>query len=53
MAATIFHLVAAPEWEQVGELYEPDSLATEGFIHCSAAVQVPRVAAARAPRAAR
>ena len=46
MAARIFHLVTAKEWEQVGELYAPGSLATEGFIHCSAAGQVPRVAAA-------
>ncbi len=46
MATVIYHLVAAGEWQQAGEVYAPASLATEGFIHCSTAGQVPRVAAA-------
>jgi uncharacterized protein (DUF952 family) len=38
----IFHIVAAPDWEQArrrGE-YRPPSLAAEGFIHFSYAGQV-------------
>jgi uncharacterized protein (DUF952 family) len=46
MAAAIFHIVPARDWEQAAEPFAPASLETEGFIHCSAAEQVPRVAAA-------
>lgn len=33
----IFHLVTAPRWEKalIEGRYRPDSLKTEGFIHCS------------------
>ena len=46
MDTAIFHIVPARDWEQAAEPYAPASLETEGFIHCSAAEQVPRVAAA-------
>ena len=45
MDAAIFHIVPAGDWEQAAEPYAPASLVTEGFIHASAAAQVPRVAA--------
>jgi uncharacterized protein (DUF952 family) len=38
---TIYHLVLRRVWEQnADEPYQTDSLATEGFIHCSFAQQV-------------
>lgn len=41
----IYHLVAGPVWERAGsEPYRPESLASEGFIHCSYEDQVARVA---------
>jgi uncharacterized protein (DUF952 family) len=41
----IYHLVAASDWQQPGDgPYRPASLATEGFVHCSYADQVERVA---------
>ncbi len=46
MDAAIFHIVPARDWEQAAEPYAPASLETDGFIHCSAGEQVPRVAAA-------
>ena len=38
----IFHITTAILWEQAvnNEVYEPDSLKNEGFIHCSSRVQV-------------
>jgi uncharacterized protein (DUF952 family) len=36
----IYHLVAPQVWEQVTQKYRADSLAREGFIHCSYAEQV-------------
>jgi uncharacterized protein (DUF952 family) len=42
----IFHITARSQWQQaqqVGE-YRADSLATEGFIHCSQATQLVWVA---------
>lgn len=39
---SVFHLTTAPEWaaaQGAGEL-RPPSLATEGFVHCSTAVQL-------------
>jgi uncharacterized protein (DUF952 family) len=37
----VYHLVACSAWEAcVGPTYSAPSLATEGFIHCSAAEQV-------------
>ena len=41
----IYHLVPPDVWEQTGVgPYRADSLATEGFIHCSYGEQVGRVA---------
>ena len=41
----IYHLVPRPVWEKAaGAAYEADSLAAEGFIHCSHAGQVARSA---------
>lgn len=39
----IFHLAALDEWEGDG-VYEPESMTTEGFIHCSTASQLLDVA---------
>lgn len=39
----IFHLAARDEWVDA-ESYRPDSLAEEGFIHCSTAGQLVGVA---------
>jgi len=44
--ATVFHIVAAPDWRAacaVGS-YEPPSLAEQGFVHFSHAHQVAAVA---------
>jgi uncharacterized protein (DUF952 family) len=40
----IYHLIAAATWEPGEDPYRPASLATEGFVHCSYADQVERVA---------
>ena len=41
----IYHLVPRADWERAaGGPYRADSLAAEGFIHCSNAGQVERVA---------
>jgi uncharacterized protein (DUF952 family) len=41
----IYHLVVSSAWQQAPPgPYRPDSLATEGFVHCSNADQVARVA---------
>ena len=41
----IYHLVSPDAWNQAGEgPYRADSLATEGFVHCSYREQVARVA---------
>ncbi|MET1133942.1 MAG: DUF952 domain-containing protein [Aeromicrobium sp.] len=44
---TLFHLVPAARWHRTEghEVYEPDSLATEGFVHLSTADQVAGTAA--------
>lgn len=39
----IFHLATVDEWHSEG-VYEPESLTTEGFIHCSTASQLLDVA---------
>jgi uncharacterized protein (DUF952 family) len=39
----IYHLIPAAAW-QGEDPYQPASLATEGFVHCSYADQVERVA---------
>lgn len=42
---TIYHLVLKPVWEKnPGQAYSADSLASEGFIHCSFAEQVAAAA---------
>jgi uncharacterized protein (DUF952 family) len=42
----IFHITTRSQWEQAQQLgeYRADSLATEGFIHCSTSAQVVWVA---------
>ena len=42
----IYHILPRSDWAkaQVSEIYEPESLTTEGFIHCSLSDQVIRVA---------
>jgi uncharacterized protein (DUF952 family) len=41
----IYHLVPASIWKAVGSgPYRPESLATEGFVHCSNADQVAQAA---------
>ena len=46
MRETIFHIADRAAWAAVRRTrrYEPPSLATEGFIHCSSAAQVVVVA---------
>jgi uncharacterized protein (DUF952 family) len=41
----IFHLTTPSEWkkQQASEVFEAESLATEGFIHCSTAAQTQGV----------
>jgi uncharacterized protein (DUF952 family) len=42
----IFHITTAAEWSAAGDdgHYRPDSLLSDGFIHCSDQTQVARVA---------
>ena len=44
--ATIFHITKRDEWERAQRegIYEAESLASEGFIHCSTRDQVIRTA---------
>jgi uncharacterized protein (DUF952 family) len=39
----IFHVALPEKWAVAGDLYEHESLATEGFIHCSFAEQLDGV----------
>jgi uncharacterized protein (DUF952 family) len=39
----IFHIVVPERWAPEDDFYEADSLATEGFIHCSFAGQLDGV----------
>ncbi|MFN8053171.1 MAG: DUF952 domain-containing protein [Acidimicrobiales bacterium] len=43
----IFHLISTLEWSRAAELHviAPESLATEGFAHCSTAEQIDGVIA--------
>jgi glutathione S-transferase len=41
---TLYHIVEPSAWTRAGAEYRPDSLTTEGFVHCSYAGQVARVA---------
>jgi uncharacterized protein (DUF952 family) len=36
----LFHIVSRDRWAEVVDSYRPDSLLTEGFVHCSYAQQV-------------
>jgi len=40
----IYHLAAKTDWERRGHTYAPVGWRKEGFIHCSSAEQVGRVA---------
>ena len=44
--ATIFHITGRDDWESAERegVYRADTLASEGFIHCSRSEQVVRVA---------
>jgi uncharacterized protein (DUF952 family) len=46
MSETIYHITSRSAWSdaQASGAYAPDSLAAEGFIHCSSMSQVSRVA---------
>ena len=44
MSEHIFHLVPAAQWRRDLDPYAPPTLDDEGFVHCSAADQVARVA---------
>lgn len=43
---TIYHIAESAAWDPDAATYVADTLASEGFIHCSTADQVPGVAAA-------
>jgi uncharacterized protein (DUF952 family) len=43
----IFHIATREEWGAAAGEYRPDTLETEGFIHCSEAHQVAEVANVR------
>jgi len=44
MTMRIFHIVRPADWDShTGNWYEAESLATEGFIHCSFAEQLDAV----------
>jgi uncharacterized protein (DUF952 family) len=43
-AGHLFHIVPADVWARSGDPYVPEDFAREGFIHCSTASQVTRVA---------
>lgn len=47
MTDPIYHLAEPEEWTARSEHYSPPSVESEGFVHCSTAEQLPRVAAAR------
>lgn len=36
----LFHILAVGAWPEAGGTYRPESLAAEGFVHCSFAHQV-------------
>lgn len=42
--STIYHIAEPDRWDPQATSYEAESLATEGFIHCSTAAQLPGVA---------
>lgn len=44
MAEPIFHLADPGDWARSIDAYAPESVETEGFVHCSVADQLSRVA---------
>jgi uncharacterized protein (DUF952 family) len=46
MVSVIYHITTRREWEQTRTDYRAPSLDSEGFIHCSTAEQVVKVAKA-------
>ena len=44
MTDPIFHIAVAREWADATTAYRPEDLEDEGFIHCSTASQVMKVA---------
>ena len=46
LVATIYHIAEPDRWDPGADSYEADTLASEGFIHCSTAEQVRGVAEA-------
>ena len=47
MSDPIFHIAVAAEWAEATTAYRPGRFDEDGFIHCSTASQVMRVARAR------
>ena len=47
MSDPIFHIAVAREWADATTAYRPDGLEEDGFIHCSTASQVMKVARRR------
>jgi uncharacterized protein (DUF952 family) len=47
MSDPIFHIAVAREWADVTTAYRPDGFEEDGFIHCSTASQVMKVARRR------
>lgn len=47
MTDPIFHIAVAAEWADATSAYRPERFDEDGFIHCSTASQVMRVARAR------
>lgn len=47
MTDPIFHIAVAGEWAEATSAYRPERFDEDGFIHCSTASQVMRVARAR------
>ena len=47
MTDPIFHIAVAREWADATTAYRPEGLEDEGFIHCSTASQVMKVARRR------
>jgi uncharacterized protein (DUF952 family) len=47
MTDPIFHIAVASEWAEAATAYRPERFDEDGFIHCSSASQVMRVARLR------
>ena len=44
VSETLFHIATLEDWQRPGPTYVPAAFATDGFIHCSTAQQLPAVA---------